>query len=198
MKNLVLDIAKESAALSTAFFNENAGLVVKGATMLAQCLTAGGKILIFGNGGSAADSQHIAAEFVNRFELERAPLAAIALTTDTSVLTSIGNDYSYAQVFTKQVQALGKPGDIAWGISTSGTSANVLAALDVAGEAGLLTLLEAGQGGLAHEDKYDLVYSVKSKVTARVQETHLILAHILCGLTEQILYPDGGGPDYGG
>ncbi|ACL06028.1 phosphoheptose isomerase [Desulfatibacillum aliphaticivorans] len=198
MKNLVLDIAKESAALSTAFFNENAGLVVKGATMLAQCLTAGGKILIFGNGGSAADSQHIAAEFVNRFELERAPLAAIALTTDTSVLTSIGNDYSYAQVFTKQVQALGKPGDIAWGVTTSGTSANVLAALDVAREAGLLTLLEAGQGGMAHEDKYDLVYSVKSKVTARVQETHLILAHILCGLTEQILYPDGGGPDYGG
>lgn len=192
MKNLVLDIARESAAISTAFFNENADLVVKGATMLAQCLTSGGKILIFGNGGSAADSQHIAAEFVNRFELERAPLAAVALTTDTSVLTSIGNDYSYAQVFTKQVQALGKPGDIAWGVTTSGTSANVLAALDLARDAGLLTLLEAGQGGLAHEDKYDLVYSVKSRVTARVQETHLILAHILCGLTEQILYPDGG------
>ncbi|SHJ58708.1 phosphoheptose isomerase [Desulfatibacillum alkenivorans DSM 16219] len=192
MKNLVLDIARESTAISTAFFNENADLVVKGATMLAQCLTSGGKILIFGNGGSAADSQHIAAEFVNRFELERAPLAAVALTTDTSVLTSIGNDYSYAQVFTKQVQALGKPGDIAWGVTTSGTSANVLAALDLARDAGLLTLLEAGQGGLAHEDKYDLVYSVKSRVTARVQETHLILAHILCGLTEQILYPDGG------
>ena len=175
MKNLVLDIARESTVLSRTFFDENADLVVKGATMLAQCLTAGGKILIFGNGGSAADAQHIAAEFVNRFALERPPLAAIALTTDTSILTSIGNDYSYEQVFIKQVQALGKRGDVAWGISTSGTSSNVLAALDAAREAGMMTLLEAGQGGQALADKYDLVYCVNSRTTARVQETHCIL-----------------------
>ncbi|MBI9076946.1 MAG: D-sedoheptulose 7-phosphate isomerase [Desulfatibacillum sp.] len=189
MKNIILDIARESAALSSGFFEENAELVAHGATILAQCLTSGGKIMIFGNGGSAADAQHIAAEFVNRFALERPPLAAIALTTDTSILTSIGNDYSYEQIFTKQVQALGKRGDIAWGISTSGTSSNVLAALDAAKELGMITLLEAGQGGQAMVDKYDLVYCVNSCTTARVQETHCILSHILCGLTEQILYP---------
>ena len=189
MKDEILQIVEESAALSKDFFGSNHEAVVKGADMLSQCLAAGRKILIFGNGGSAADAQHIAAEFVNRFELERPPLAAVALTTDTSVLTSISNDYSYDEVFSKQVAALGSPGDIAWGISTSGSSKNVIAALDAAAEKGMITFLVAGEGGAAHADKYDLAFCVNSRVTARVQEVHCILSHILCGMTEKILFP---------
>ena len=116
--------------------------------MLAQVFKAGGKVLIFGNGGSAADAQHLAAEFVNRFQVERPPLAALALTTDTSILTAVANDYDFKQVFAKQVRALGRPGDLAWGISTSGNSPNVVAGLDAARELGMKTLaLSGGDGG---------------------------------------------------
>ncbi|MCG8532303.1 MAG: D-sedoheptulose 7-phosphate isomerase [Desulfovibrionales bacterium] len=154
---------------------------------MGRCLKTGRKILLFGNGGSAADCQHIAAEFVNRFQMERPPLAAIALTCDTSILTSIGNDYSFDDIFLKQVQALGKKGDIALGISTSGNSANVVKAAREAKDKGLFLVGFSGKGG-ALNDLCDICFCVDSPVTARIQEVHILLAHILCDLTERILH----------
>ncbi|AOY60596.1 MULTISPECIES: D-sedoheptulose-7-phosphate isomerase [Desulfococcus] len=152
-----------------------------------QSLVAGGKLLIFGNGGSAADAQHIAAEFVNRFLKERRPLAAMALTTDTSVITSIGNDYHFDQIFQKQVEALGRIGDIAVGISTSGNSPNVVLAMETARKMGLFTIGFTGRGG-AIATLSDILFTVPSDVTARIQETHITLAHILCELVEERMF----------
>ncbi len=123
MISIIHNILKESIKVKEKAVNSSIDLLVRGADTLATCIASGHKVLIFGNGGSAADAQHIAAEFVNRFNIERPPLAAIALTTDTSVITSIGNDYHFDQIFSKQVSALGQKDDIAWGISTSGNSA---------------------------------------------------------------------------
>ena len=145
----------------------------------------GGKLLLFGNGGSAADAQHVAAEFVGRFERERAALAAIALTTDTSILTSIGNDYSYDRVFVRQVEALGRPGDVAFGISTSGGSPNVLAALEAARAAGLQTIALTGGDGGAVGRAAAIHVNVPSTSTARVQEVHRTLLHVICDLVER-------------
>lgn len=161
------------------------------AKLITQTFRNGGKLLIFGNGGSAADAQHVAAEFVNRFLINRAPLPAIALTTDTSIITAIGNDFSYDLIFVKQVQALGKPGDVALGISTSGTSANVVKALAVAQEMGLKTA--ALSGGLkipAHGvvQHCDLLLNVPSSSTPRIQETHLWIEHLLCEIVETMLF----------
>ena len=129
MKDHVVKIFKESCRVKEAFINDNLGRLVNIIEVLTAALKAGNKILIFGNGGSAADAQHIAAEFVNRFIIERPPLPAIALTTDTSVITSVGNDYDFSEIFSKQIRALGQPGDVAWGISTSGNSPNVIKGL---------------------------------------------------------------------
>ncbi|MFZ7127326.1 MAG: D-sedoheptulose-7-phosphate isomerase [Desulfobacterales bacterium] len=159
--------------------------------MLAACLASGHKILIFGNGGSAADSQHIAAEFVNRFRIERPPLAAIALTTDASVLTSIGNDYAFDEVFEKQIRALARPDDVAWGISTSGNSENVVRGIRAAADQGLRTLASTGPGGRLAEAA-DLVLSVPSESTPRIQEAHILMAHMLCELVDRVLYPERG------
>ncbi|MGA8140669.1 MAG: SIS domain-containing protein, partial [Desulfobaccales bacterium] len=130
----------ESSRLKQEFAAEQGETVVAAARRLAEVLRTGGKLLLFGNGGSAADAQHLAAEFVNRFQVERPPLAALALTTDTSILTAVANDYDFLQIFAKQVQALGRPGDLAWGFSTSGNSPNVVAGLKKARELGLSTL----------------------------------------------------------
>ena len=171
------------------FFSENRGAIVAAADRIAECLVSGHKLLIFGNGGSAADAQHLAAEFVNRFRIERPPLAALALTTDTSVLTSIGNDYDFAEVFEKQVRAVGKKDDIAWGLSTSGGSKNVVRAIETAGEMGLATLGFCGPGGRLAEAA-DAAFCVPSVVTARVQEVHITLGHMLCELVDRILFPE--------
>jgi D-sedoheptulose 7-phosphate isomerase len=187
LSDMVLAAAIESAAVKRRFFETNVRRIVGGAELLAACLTAGGKILLFGNGGSAADAQHMAAEFVNRFRLERRPLAAIALTTDTSILTSIGNDYDFAQIFAKQVQALGRAGDVAIGISTSGNSPNVLAALAAARDRGLHTLGIGGPAGRLAEI-CDLAFCVAADSTARIQETHITLMHVLCELVDRILF----------
>jgi D-sedoheptulose 7-phosphate isomerase len=163
--------------------------IIRAVEMLATCLIRGNKVLIFGNGGSAADAQHLAAEFVNRFQIERPPLAAVALTTDSSILTSIGNDYRFDDIFSKQVEALGRPGDIAWGISTSGNSANVIQAIKAAQKLGLKTIGMTGRAGeLA--GCVDLVFAVASDNTARIQETHITVGHILCDLVDRKLYPD--------
>ncbi len=147
------------------------------------CITAGGKILACGNGGSASDAQHFAAELVGRFERERPGLAAIALTTDTSVLTAIGNDYDFSQVFAKQVQALGQPGDVLLALTTSGNSANVLAAVDAARAKDMTVVALTGRGGGKMREKLletDVHICVPHERTARIQEVHILAIHCLC------------------
>ncbi len=191
MHAVIEKILADTLAVQRRSVVENAERICRAAEGLAGCFRAGGKILLFGNGGSAADAQHLAAEFVNRFQLERRPLGAIALTTDTSVITSIGNDYRFEDIFSKQLEALGRPPDVAWGISTSGNSPNVVNALRLAREAGLGTLAMTGRGGRLG-DAADVVLTVQSDVTARIQETHITMGHILCALVESLLFePDG-------
>ena len=192
MREVILSILKESIDVKERFIKSNLDLIVKGADLLAACLASGHKILIFGNGGSAADAQHIAAEFVNRFQIERMPLAALALTTDTSVITSIGNDYSFDEIFSRQIKALGRKDDIAVGISTSGNSKNVIKAINTAKEIGIFTIGLTGAGGKLAECA-DLVFPVESDKTARIQETHITLGHILCDLVERILFEENRG-----
>ncbi len=189
MKNIVENIVKESLSVKKAFFAKNIERIMEAADRLAICVSSGHKVLVFGNGGSAADSQHMAAEFVNRFKIERSPLSAIALTTDTSIITSIGNDYSFDEIFSKQVQALGKRHDTAIGISTSGNSRNVIRAIEAAKNLDMCTIGFSGRGGLLAE-KSDLAFCVESDATARVQEVHITLIHVLCDLVERILFPE--------
>jgi D-sedoheptulose 7-phosphate isomerase len=189
MKNIIFNILEDSIATKRGCIENNIENIIQATDMLTACLTRGNKILIFGNGGSAADAQHLAAEFVNRFQIERPPLAALALTTDTSTLTSIGNDYQFDDIFAKQVQALGRPGDIAWGISTSGNSANVIRAIQLARKIGLSTIGMTGRAGQL-AGCVDLIFAVASDVTARIQESHITIGHILCDLVDRSLYPD--------
>ena len=144
--------------------------------------------MIFGNGGSAADAQHIAAEFVNKFMIERPPLPAMALTTDTSILTSVSNDYNFDDVFSKQIQALGIEGDVAWGISTSGEAANVLAGLRVARNRGLRTIGMTGSGDGKMAEFAQVLLRVDAENTARIQECHITMAHIICELVDYQLF----------
>lgn len=158
--------------------------IVAAAQVLLESLRRGNKIMFVGNGGSAADAQHIAAELVNRFRLEREPLAGLALTTDSSVLTSISNDYSFDAIYEKQIRALGKQGDSLVGISTSGNSPNIIRAFEAAREMGISTIAMTGnKGDLA--ELADVVLAVPSVITARIQEMHILLGHILCEVLEQ-------------
>ncbi|HKR28398.1 MAG TPA: SIS domain-containing protein [Acidobacteriaceae bacterium] len=154
------------------------------AAEVTRAVFAGGKVLWFGNGGSAADAQHLAAEFVGRFRRERQGLASIALTTDTSVLTSIGNDYGYEQIFRRQVEALCAPGDVVVGISTSGNSRNVCLGLEAAKGLGAFTVAFTGQGGGAMAGMADAAICIASKDTARIQEGHILCGHMLCDWVE--------------
>lgn len=182
--------AEDIRRVQRAAVRDNRERLRQGAEMLSACLSAGRKILVFGNGGSAAQAQHIAGEFVNRFRIARPPLAALALTADSAVLTSIANDGDFEEVFAQQVRAFGRRGDVAWGISTSGRSRNVVRACRTAREQGLATIGMTGRDGpLA--DGADLAFTVASDVTARIQEAHLTLAHILCELVERALFPEG-------
>jgi D-sedoheptulose 7-phosphate isomerase len=180
----------ETNLLKDRLVAEQSGQVAAAAELLASTLKGGGKILLFGNGGSAADAQHLAAEFVNRFLIERPPLAALALTTDTSILTSIANDYDFLEVFAKQVRALGRPGDAALGLSTSGNSANVVRALEVARRLGLKTLALSGGDGGPVAAAAELAIVVPSKSTPRIQEVHITIGHVLCDLVDFLLFPD--------
>ncbi|WP_366518031.1 phosphoheptose isomerase [Nevskia soli] len=166
--------------------------ILGAAQHMAAVLKAGNKVLACGNGGSAADAQHFAAELTGRYERERPGLAGIALTTDTSALTAIANDYSYEQVFSKQVQALVRPGDLLLGISTSGNSANVIRAIEAAHQGGASVIALTGKDGgrmAAMLKAGDFELRSASNVTARVQETHLVFLHCLCDLTDEILFP---------
>ena len=161
------------------------GATLVAAETMSEALTAGKKLLVFGNGGSAADAQHMSAELVGRFQRERAALAAIALTTDTSILTSIANDYSFKQVFARQVEALGQPGDVAFGISTSGESPNVVCALQAARARGLKTIALTGRDGGEVGRAADIHVNVPDQSTARVQEVHRTLIHVMCEVIEE-------------
>jgi D-sedoheptulose 7-phosphate isomerase len=164
---------------------ERAELLVDVGRRIAERVAAGGKVLVFGNGGSAADAQHLAAELVGRFARDRRALPAVALTTDASILTSVANDMGYAQVFRRQIEAHGRPGDVAIGISTSGRSANVLEALRAAREAGLLTVGLTGNGGGQVAGLVDHLIDVPHADTARIQEVHAMVVHILCQIVEE-------------
>lgn len=179
-------------AMFNAVGGEHRDLIRRMAEEWAGALGAGGKVLIFGNGGSAADSQHIAAELVGRFSKERRALPAIALTVNTSNLTAISNDYSYEDVFARQVEALGRPGDVAVGISTSGNSPNVVKALERAKAIGLSTEAWTGQRGGKCAQMAGIAFKAPSNDTPRIQELHITVGHVVCDLVEQALFGDGG------
>lgn len=188
-KSAIGELFRESAHVKEAFLAEQADALVRAIDLVAAALSADRKILLFGNGGSAADAQHIAAELVGRFLGERKALPAIALTTDTSALTAIANDYGYDEVFARQVRALGRAGDVAIGISTSGNSPSVLLAVEAARAAGLKTIgLTGGSGGkLANAVDVSLLVSA-SALSFRIQETHILIGHVICELVERRLF----------
>ena len=184
MKESIVSILRESADLKLRFAKESAVDVEKAAVILQKALKSGSKVLIFGNGGSASDSQHLAAELVNKYEIKRKGLAAIALTTDGSILTSVSNDGSFENVFSRQIEALGKKGDVALGLSTGGKSPNVIKALKTAKSMGLRTIALVGSDKSKVRRLTDCCISVPSKSTPRIQELHITIAHIICELIE--------------
>ena len=191
LKEAVLRLAQESQRVKERFFQENADAVVAVALLIGETFRRGNKIFIFGNGGSAADAQHIAAEFVNRFLFDRPPLPAIALTTDTSILTSVGNDADFSCIFSRQLEALGSKGDIAWGITTSGRSPNVIKGLRKAREMGMATIGFTGKDGGEALRLVDHGLNCASSSTPRIQEVHITAGHIICELVERALFPAG-------
>jgi D-sedoheptulose 7-phosphate isomerase len=180
----------DSLRVKAQFFQENKELIAQTAEVIAHALRNGRKILFFGNGGSAADAQHMAAEMVGRFGPERPAVPAISLATDTSILTAVGNDYGYDKVFSRQVEALGQAGDAAIAISTSGNSPSVLEAIDAARAKGLFTVGFTGETGGKMKDRTEVLFRVPSRQTPRIQETHILLGHILCELVDRELFPD--------
>ena len=191
MEKIIEKVLRDCLKVKEDFVRENMHNLVFVAEKVAQTFTSDRKLMICGNGGSAADAQHLAAEFVNRFMLERPPLPAIALTTDTSVITSIGNDYSFEEIFSKQIKAIGVEGDLLLAVSTSGNSANVISAIKTARSQGLYTVgLTGGDGGRIR-GLADLTLVVRSNTTARIQETHILAGHIICQLVDHILFQQG-------
>jgi D-sedoheptulose 7-phosphate isomerase len=180
----------ESLRVKSQFFEEHKDAIVRTAETIAHGLRSGHKVLFFGNGGSAADAQHLAAELVGRFGPERSPLAAISLSTDTSILTAIGNDYGYENVFARQIAALGQAGDTAIAISTSGNSPSVIDGIAVAKSKGLFTVGFTGETGGKMKDRVEVLFKVPSRQTPRIQETHILLGHILCELVDRQLFPE--------
>ena len=190
IENRIHQQFKDSIRAKQAAATAMAQPIARAIAVMAACLKAGGKIMACGNGGSAGDSQHFAAELINRFERERAPLAGLALSTDTSTLTSIANDYRYEDVFSKQVRALGRKGDVLLAISTSGNSPNVIEAIKVAHEIGIIVVALTGKAGgkmagFLHAD--DVHLCVPADRTARIQEVHLLTIHCLCDGIDHIL-----------
>jgi len=182
--------ARESIETKQSFFDANSELVANAAELMIDSIKSGGKVLVFGNGGSAADAQHIAAELVNKLTFDRPPIAAVALTTDTSILTSVGNDSTFDDLFARQVRALGRRGDVSLAISTSGNSPNVLRAVEASRELGIKTLALAGRDGGKLADAVDVALIVRADSTQRIQETHITIGHILCEIVESALFPE--------
>ena len=191
MQNIIDEILRESINVKEKFIIDHKDDLISLAEKIVSAFTNDRKLLLCGNGGSAADAQHIAAEFVNRFEMERPPLPAIALTTDTSIITCIGNDYSFDEIFTKQIKALGLEGDVLLAISTSGNSPNVVAAAEAAREMDIYVAALTGGSGGKLKDICDMCMIAGSDRAARIQESHILAGHIICKLVDQILF--GGG-----
>jgi D-sedoheptulose 7-phosphate isomerase len=181
------EVLRDSARIKMRLADEQAGTILEAVEAVVRALARGNTVFFFGNGGSAADSQHLAAEMVGRFTRERRPLPALALTTDTSILTSIGNDYGFEHIFLRQIQALGRPGDVAIGLSTSGNSPNVLRAIEAAGAMGLVTIALTGDDGGKLRSQVDICLRVPSTDTARIQESHITIGHLICqGVDEAV------------
>jgi len=188
MENIILKRFKESSEVKTRFLRENLPKLLDVIKLISHAFESGNKIFLFGNGGSAADAQHLAAEFVNRYVMDRPPLPAIALTTDTSILTSVSNDLTFDEIFSKQLRALGKEGDVAVGISTSGNSPNIIKAFEVAKEMGMKRVALTGNNGGVVSKMADFSLVVPSTSTPRIQEVHILIGHILCEMVEHYLF----------
>ncbi|GIW55468.1 MAG: phosphoheptose isomerase [Nitrospiraceae bacterium] len=188
MKDRIIKAFEESAEVKRRFVREHADRIAQVAQLIGRAFREGHKVLLFGNGGSATDASHIAAEFVGRYHRDRAPLPAIALATDLAAITCIANDYAYDEIFARQVRAHGQKGDIAIAISTSGNSSNVLKGVQAAKEAGLMTVGWTGGTGGKLAGMVDYPFVVPSTVTARIQESHITLGHVLCELIEDQVF----------
>lgn len=188
MEEIIIKRFQESGEVRTKFLKESLPKLIEAIHLIVSCFESGHKLLFFGNGGSAADAQHLAAEFVNRYLLDRPALPAIALTTDTSILTSISNDTDFSNIFSRQLMAIGKEGDIAIGITTSGNSPNILRAFEIAKRMGIKTIALVGRDGGEVTKVADLSLLVPSYSTPRIQETHILIGHILCEMVEALLF----------
>jgi D-sedoheptulose 7-phosphate isomerase len=187
MRERIKDILLESIQVKEEILRNQVDSIAEIAELMIDCLKKDGKVILFGNGGSASDSQHIAAELVGRFKKDRSALAAIALTTNTSILTSLANDYGYDVVFSRQIEALGKKNDVVLGISTSGKAKNVTLGIKQAKKMGIKTVALSGGDGGDIVKLADVSLVIPSKITARIQEAHITIAHIICEMIEQEL-----------
>ena len=188
MKESIIQAFEESARIKVKFARENTDKIVEVVQLIAQAFREGRKVILFGNGGSAMDASHIAAEFMNRFLIERPPLPAVTLNSDTALLTCISNDYDFSQVFSKQLSALGHEGDVVIGISTSGNSQNVIKAFEVAKKNGMKTVALTGGTGGKMAGLADYAFIIPTKVTPRIQEAHITLGHTICQLVDEELF----------
>jgi len=188
LKKKIIKIFKESISVKEKFINENLDTVVEVSELIADSFNKGGKLILFGNGGSASDASHIAAEFINRFKKERPALPAIALTTDMAVMTSIANDHDFSEIFSRQLKALAGKHDIVIAISTSGNSSNVIKAVETAKRKKLKIVAFTGIKGDKLASKADYVLAVPSNKVPRIQETHITLGHVLCQMADEILF----------
>jgi len=188
MENLIGEIVADSHMVKNEFIKKNTEILIHLAHHISTAFKNKRKLMLCGNGGSAADAQHISAEFVNRFQLERQPLPALALTTDTSVITSIANDYGYEKIYSKQITALGAEGDMLLSISTSGNSPNIISAIITAKKMGIYTVGLSGRDGGEMNKLVDLSMVVESNSTPRIQEVHILTGHLICELVDYILF----------
>jgi D-sedoheptulose 7-phosphate isomerase len=190
MKEKILREFKESISVKEKFIQAHIDQIIEASKSIANTFTEGNKVILFGNGGSATDASHIAGEFVNRFKRERPGLPAIALNTDMAVITSIANDYDYSEIFARQLKSLAMEGDLVIAITTSGSSPNVLKALEVARKKKLRTVVFTGSRGEKLASKATHAFIVPSDNTPRIQETHITLGHVLCQMVEEILFEE--------
>jgi D-sedoheptulose 7-phosphate isomerase len=188
MKNEIEESLTESIKIKTELLSESVDTIIQIANISVDALKSGHSLYLMGNGGSAADAQHISGELVGRFKKDRKPLPALALTTDTSVLTAIANDYGYDQCFERQIDAFVKNGDVVFGLSTSGSSANIINAIVLAGKRGAKTIAFTGKDGGRLRDNVDVCLRIPSSDTARIQECHITIGHILCSIIEKELF----------
>ncbi|PZT47494.1 phosphoheptose isomerase [Helicobacter valdiviensis] len=193
LENYIKNQIQDSIEVKTKILNDDnlVELIKKASLEVIKAYKNGNKTLLAGNGGSAADAQHIAGEFVSRFYFDRPGIASIALSTDTSILTAIGNDYGYENLFSRQVQAQGNKGDIFIGISTSGNSKNIIKALEVCKEKGIFSIGLSGESGGAMNELCDICIKVPSSCTPRIQESHIVIGHIICAIVEEELFGKG-------